>query len=161
MISVDPVDARAKTTLAVSLIRFAAVLQKAERLADAKRAGAEGLAIFRGFADRPQATPDDLNNYASFLSEIGVPELREPKSVLLYSKRAAATVNDPGLVLLSTLADAYFGVGDLDNAITTAKRALDSNPAPKGSGEAGVRADLEQKLRDFERQRADKASKAS
>jgi tetratricopeptide (TPR) repeat protein len=146
MIKADPADARPKITLAVSLIRLAAVLPKAGRTEDARKAGAEGLAIFRGFADRRQASPDDLNNYASHLSEITVPELRDPKTVLAYSKRAVAGLKEPDLVYLSTLADAYFGVGDLENAMATALHALDANPAPEGSGDAGVRGDLVRKL---------------
>jgi tetratricopeptide (TPR) repeat protein len=160
MIRLDPMDARPKTTLAVSLIRFTPVLQQAGRMVEAKAAAAEGLSIFRRFADRPQATPDDLNNYASFLSEITVPELRNPREVLAYSLRAVSSVKDPSLVLLSTLVDAYSGVGDLENAIATAKRALDSNPKAEGSGEAGIRADVERKLRKFEDIRARKAGTA-
>jgi tetratricopeptide (TPR) repeat protein len=148
MIQVDPVDARAKTTLAVSLIRLAPLLLKADRRSDAVAAGREGLEIFRAFADRPEATPIDLNEYASFLEEIGIPELRDPPKALSYSKRAVATAKQPSLVLLSTLADAYFDAGDVENAVATAQRALAENPAPKGP-EAGVRADLEKSLQKY------------
>jgi len=93
--------------------------------------------------------PDDLNNYASFLSEISVPELKDPQTALAYSKRAVAATGTPSLVLLSTVADAYFDTGDVENAISTAQRALAENPAPKGGGEAGVRADVEKSLQKF------------
>jgi tetratricopeptide (TPR) repeat protein len=160
MLRLDPADARAKTTLAVSLLRVTPVLQQAGRLTEAKAAGAEGLTIFRRFADRPQATPDDLNNYASFLSEISVPELKNPREVLAYSLRAVAPVKEPSLVFLSTLVDAYSGVDDIDGAIATAKKALASNPKAEGSGEAGLRASLERKLKMLEDTRAQKAGPA-
>jgi tetratricopeptide (TPR) repeat protein len=149
MIKVDPADARAKTTLAASLIQEAAVLMNLNRMGEAKTAGAEALAFFRSFADRPQATPDDLNNYASYLSGITVPALKDPETALAYSKRALSMVKDPSLVLLITLTDAYFRVGDLNNAILTARRALAENPAQPGAY-VGIRVDLEKKLREME-----------
>ncbi len=149
MIAVDAADIRPKATLAVSLIRLGAVLIKSGRPQEAKAAASEGLALFRDFADRPNASADDLNNYSSFLNEVSVPELREPRIALAYSKRAVARVREPSLVFLSTLADAYHGVGDLENAIRTGQKALDSNPLPKGNAEVGVRADFERKIQSF------------
>ena len=88
-------------------------------------------------ADSPTATPEDLNNYASFLNETNIPELKQTRVALAYAKRAVSAAKEPSLPLLSTLADAYFNAGDPNNAIVTAQRALASYPAPKGSGEAG------------------------
>ena len=159
MIRVDPVDARARTTLAVALIRLAPLLNRDGRSGEALKTGAEGLNIFKAFADSPEATPDDMNHYATFLREIGVPELRNPPVSLVYSRRAVAASPKPGLVFLSTLADAYFDNGDVEDAITTAEKALAKNPAPKVAGEAGVRADLERDLQKFRARLAESAPK--
>jgi tetratricopeptide (TPR) repeat protein len=78
MIKVDPADARPRITLALALIRLAPLLLSDGRRDEALRVGKEGLGIFRSFAERPNATPDDWNNYASYLLEIGIPELRSP-----------------------------------------------------------------------------------
>ena len=146
MIKADAADTRPKTTLAVSLFRLASVLVKSGRYNEAKLAASEGLSLFRSFADRQNASADDLNNYASFLNEVSVPELREPRTALAYSKRAVEMAKEPSLVFLSTLADSYQGVGDLQNAVRTGQKALDSNPLPKGSADVGVRADLARKV---------------
>jgi len=151
MIVVDPADARPKTTLAVALIQVAALFAQTNRPEEARNAAAEGLGIFRNFADQPQASPDDLNNYASFLSETSIPALKDPRTALSYSKRAVAASKKPSLVLLSTLAETYFGTGEVENAIATAKQALDANPAPKMAGEVGVRAELQKKLEEWQR----------
>ena len=159
MIRVDPVDARARTTLGFALIRLALLLDKEGRSSEALKAGSEGLNIFKDFADSPEGTPDDWNNYASFLHEIGVAELRNPPVSLVYSKRAVAASSKPGLVFLNTLADAYFDTDDVEDAIITAERALAQNPAPQGASEAGVRADLERHLQKFRERLAESAQK--
>ena len=153
MVDLDPADIRPKMTLGFSLTHLAAVLQKLGRRAEAVDTGREGLLIYYKLADRPQASPDDLNNYASFLNTIEVPELRNPKVALTYAKRAVAAVKEPDIVFLSTLADSFAAVGDFDQAIVAAKRGLQTG-LPASGNKAGVHADLERNLETFERLRA-------
>jgi non-specific serine/threonine protein kinase/serine/threonine-protein kinase len=153
LIAADSADVRPKITLAVSLLRVAPLLAKEGREPEAIQAGREGLQIFRGFGDRADAAPDDLNNFASFLQEISIPSLRDPRLALVYSKRAVDAVlaahGEPSLVFLSTLANCYFDAGEIPSAIATAERALAANPPSPGTRDAGVRADLERSLQHF------------
>ena len=150
MLTTAPEDVRLRTTLGFSSIRLAPALLAAGKREDALVAGREGLEVFRSLADRPEATPDDLNNYASFLLEIGIPELHDAQKALNYSKRAVAAVRTPNLALMSTLADAYCGTGDIKEAANAAKRGLAENPAPDDRSVAvGLRVELAGKLKAF------------
>jgi len=146
MLRVDANDARAKTTLAFGLIRIAPMLLAENRKAEAIAAGKEGLEIFQSFADRQNATPDDLNNFASLILEVGIPELQNPVLALSYAKRAVAGVKEPSLVLLDTLTDAFVENGDIPNAIEVLERALKANPTTGGQN-AGLRGQMEEKLK--------------
>ena len=82
--------------------------------------------------------------------EIGVPELRDAKKALNYSQRAVAAVRTPNLALMSTLADAFCGTGDIKEAANAAQRGLSENPAPINQpGAVGLRAELAGKLKAF------------
>ncbi|HUQ90526.1 MAG TPA: protein kinase [Bryobacteraceae bacterium] len=147
MLRVDRNDARAKTTLAFGLVRLAPMLLAEGQKSEAIGAAKEGLDIFRSFADRQNATPDDLNNFASFVLEVGVPELRNPALALSYSKRAVAGVQQPSLVLFDTLADAFSETGDTSSAIDVLMKALAAHPASTASPIAGLRSRIEEKLK--------------
>lgn len=148
MLGVDINDARAKTTLGFGLLQLAPILLANQQLAEADAAAKEGLEIFRFFADRPNATPDDWNNYASFLLEVGVFERRAPVVALSYAQRAVGATKNPNLALMDTLAQAQFDTGNTPEAVATLERALGVQLAANDLS-AGLRGEMEAKLKRF------------
>ncbi|MDX2180997.1 MAG: protein kinase [Bryobacteraceae bacterium] len=146
LLKISPEDVRNQITFGFANIRLAPVLLSLGRQTEAESAGRDGLEVFRALAERPSATPDDQNNYASFLLEIGVPSLADPNKALAFAKRATAGVKSPSLAFLDTLAQAHCETGDFRSAISVAERALRESP---GTAPGGLAADLSAKLNKF------------
>jgi hypothetical protein len=92
---------------------------------------ARGLAASRELADRPEATPDDLSQYALGFLTCEPPALREPATALRYAKasveKAGATDSDN----LDILAQAYFANHEVTRAIAAEEQALTLLVAPR------------------------------
>ena len=148
MLRIAPHDNRLRTTLGFASVRLASVLFAEGQKTEAINVGREGLEVFRSLAQRPEATPDDQNNYAGLILEIGIPELTDARTALEFAQKATAGLKDPPLPMLDTLAQAYCETGDLPAAIRTAEQALLSHPLREGSSR-GLRTELDAKLTEF------------
>ncbi len=77
------------------------------------------------------------------------PRLRNPMQAVALAEKACAL--SPAPEVLNVLATAYAAAGRLSDAISTTRRALDE---AKSSGADGLTQQLQQNIREYERQRA-------
>jgi len=98
---------------------------------EARRMTSRSLAIIRELANRGEATPDDLYQYAETFLTCTPADLREPPTAIQYLKRAIEKggANDPDTFEL--LAEASFKTGDIQGAVESEQRAIAAAP-PSG-----------------------------
>ena len=113
------------------LIVTGRLLAESGRAQEARQLTTHGLVLTRELANRPEATPEDLNQYALDLLTCEPPDLREPATALRYAetwaKKSGSTDSDG----LDILARAYFENGKIGDAIETERKALALLAAPR------------------------------
>jgi tetratricopeptide (TPR) repeat protein len=122
-------------------------LNALRRTTEARRAGAELIALRADLAARPDATPDDHNGYAWLLLTIEPEDLRDPPTALPAAQVAVARTDRKHPGHLDTLAIAHDRMGDLDIAIEIEREAL---LLPQSAW-----SDLRGRLADFLERRSD------
>jgi len=133
------------------------VMLSAGQMSEARESARAGLAMLKANAERPEASADDFNNYAYWLSACDVPELRDPAQAMRYATRAVEASQRPNAMYLSTLSWAYFRSGDAAKAIEVTEKALTTLPPPAKAGPAvGLRGQLERDLAEFQKAPAQK-----
>ena len=93
-------------------------------------------------AERPNASPMYLNDYAWRLLTCQPVDLRDPQAALAAAQKAVAATGGAQFGYLDTLAKAYFENGDTVKAIETQRSALAALP----EAESKWRGSLEQSL---------------
>ncbi len=125
-----------------SLIR---VLDRQEKVAEARPIVADRLAHLRRAAERPDANARALNAYAWALLTCEPADLRNPDAALANARRAVELDGGADAGTLETLALAFRMTGDLDQAIETQRNAV----ALARGGGAYNRPELEGKLMEY------------
>ena len=108
-------------------------LHAQDKMDEARAWQARVIAELKRAADRPDAGPTALNDYAWVLLKCRIPELRDPAGALAAMKRAVEISKDVNFGLLDTLALAYQMTGAIDQAVETQRRAvalLPPGPSP-------------------------------
>ena len=83
-----------------------------------------GLAMSRELASRPEATPDDLSQYALGFLTCEPRVLRDPATALRLAKASVAKSGGTDSGNLDILAQAYFATGDIAHAIESEEHAI-------------------------------------
>lgn len=112
-------------------------LHAQDKMDEARIWQARVIAELKRAADRPDAGPTALNDYAWVLLDCRIPELRDPAEALAAMKRAVEISKDVSFGLLDTLALAYQRTGAIDQAVETQRRAVALLPFPVPSGIGG------------------------
>ena len=110
----------------------------------AKRYRKESMAIWKRLADRENAGPMYVHDYAQELVE-AQPELQNPADAVRYAERACTMTGFENRSYVATLAEAYFRAGRLGDAIRTQEQALALVPEEVRD----VRIQYEGRLADF------------
>ncbi len=148
----DPNNARFRTDLTYMLLRRVGVMLRAGQRSEARESARAGLAMLKAQAERPEASTEDFNNYAYWLSACDVPELRDPAQAMRYATRAVEASPRPNAMYLSTLSWAHFRSGDPAKAVELTEKALDILPPSAKAGPAvGLRGQLERDLAEFQK----------
>lgn len=146
--STDPTNARVSSLLSFLLLRQAPLLVRVGRAMDAAASTRRGLDMLRADAERPDAGPARLNDYAFWLLTCEPASERRPAVALRFARRASA--DEPTSLNLDTLALALFHTGDATAAIKTGEAALAQlPPLSAGSASTGLRAEIEGHLAEF------------
>jgi non-specific serine/threonine protein kinase/serine/threonine-protein kinase len=152
LVAADPNNARFRTDLTYMLLRRVGVMLRAGQPAEAKQSAQAGLAMLKAQAERPEASAEDFNNYAYWLSACEVPELRDPKQAMRYASRAVEASERPNAMYLSTLSWAHFRSGDAPQAVELAEKALATLPVSATAGPAvGLRGQIERDIAEFKK----------
>jgi non-specific serine/threonine protein kinase/serine/threonine-protein kinase len=123
----EPDNVVARGRYAEMLVIYGQSLTQAGMKAEGRSATSSGLRITRELAERPDATADELGEYAIHFLDCEPTDLREPATALKYAKQSIAK-GGTGPDYLDTLARAYFELGDVNQAVTTEETALHNLP---------------------------------
>ena len=111
-----------------------------------------GLKITRELAERPEATADDLSEYATHFIECEPADLREPVTALKYAKQSIDK-GGSGPEYEDILARAYFLSGDVAQAISIEQKILASLPTAAEQPVSPLRTRIERQLTKFKTSR--------
>ncbi|HTK29355.1 MAG TPA: serine/threonine-protein kinase [Vicinamibacterales bacterium] len=129
---------------------------------EARRLTARGLALARQLAAAPEATPDDLDQYALGFLTCEPPDLRDPAAALKYAEGAVRRAGSPDSDKLDILAQAYVAAGQVARGIDAEERALRLlAPADPGRPSPPRRRQFEARLAAFQAMRAPAARPAA
>jgi len=119
----DPTNISTRQRLSEILTDVAGAMIATGQKAEARREAERGLAIARELADRPNATQEQVSNFASLAAEVEPVELRDPPTVLPYALKAVEMSGDKDEFSLYTLAETYAAMGDYAKAVETGEKA--------------------------------------
>ena len=120
----EPSNLVVRTRRSELLIQIAHVLTRAGQRAQAGLMASRGLTMERELAERPDATPDDLSQYALDFITCEPADLREPVAALQYALRSVTKSGGTDSDDLDILAQAYFANRNVAQAVVTEERAL-------------------------------------
>jgi non-specific serine/threonine protein kinase/serine/threonine-protein kinase len=119
-------------------------------VAAARPMTAQGLSLMRSLAARPDATPDDLSQFALSFLTCQPADLREPATALRLALASVSKSGGTDSDNLDILAQAYFASGDRPHAIETEERALRLlAPPPPGQPDPPSRRKIVSRLATF------------
>ena len=157
LVAIQPKDVTALGRHSDMLIVTARLLAERGDTTEARRMTARGLAIARDLASRPDATPDDVSQYALAFLTCQPADLQEPATALQYAKTSIAKSSSGDSTNLDILAQAYFRTGDRERAIETEEQALRLlAPLEAHQPVQPIRRQLEARLAEFKASRARK-----
>ena len=145
----EPENVMVRGRFSEMLIATAGLLMEDKRLADARALTARGLAITRELAGRPDATPDDLSQYAMNFLTCEPKDLRDPAAALRYAKKSVDESGGTDSDNLDILAQAYFQNGNRAQAIASEEKALGLLPLAMGNEASPTRHRIEAQLAKF------------
>jgi serine/threonine protein kinase len=119
-----PANVTVQERLSEMLIVTARLLAERGEIDESRAMTRRGLDMSRELANRPEATPDDLSQYALGFLTCEPPALREPATALRYAKASVEKSGGTDSGNLDILAQAYFANHDLARAIESEERAL-------------------------------------
>jgi len=146
----DPDNLLRRAQLSEMLLTIASLRTQSGESAEAHRLAAKGLAIARSLAERRDATPKELRQFASTLTTCKPADLRDPATALRLARRAVELTKGADAGALDTLAEVYFAMGDRPRAIEAVEKALSLLPVvSQGDSESEMRKVIEGHLARF------------
>jgi serine/threonine protein kinase len=130
LVSKGPSNVTVRSRYAEILVATGRLLAGSGRVQEARQLTARGLTIMRELVSRPEATPDDLSQYALDFLTCEPADLREPATALRYAEASVKKSVSSDSDNLDILAQAYFANGKFAEAITTETKALGLLVAP-------------------------------
>jgi eukaryotic-like serine/threonine-protein kinase len=112
-----------RSQLADALVATGTLLARQGRAAEARALSSRGVAIARDLANRADATPDELSQYAQILLSCEPDELRDAAVALKTAGQAVEKSQGRDPKSLRVLAQAYLKNGDTSHAAETEQRA--------------------------------------
>ncbi len=125
----DPSNLACKQRLSEILTYVASTELATGQRAEARVAAQRGLAIAKELADRPNATQEQVYNFAWLGITIEPVDLRDPRTVLPYALKAVQMSNGGDEFSLHVLSETYAAMGDYANAVDAAEKAVALFPA--------------------------------
>ena len=124
LVQKNPTNLQLQAKLSDSLLGLGVLLVRNGNEVEGAAMISRGLQISKGFADRPEATARNLNDYALNLLNCDPGAPCDGAAALPYAKRAVEMTkgNDPDY--LDSLAAAYFKTGEAAKAVDTEQQAL-------------------------------------
>jgi tetratricopeptide (TPR) repeat protein/predicted Ser/Thr protein kinase len=119
----DPGNVSAKQRLSEILTDVASAMIATGQKGEARVQAQRGLAIARELADRPNATQEQVYNFAWLAVTVDPADLRDPRTALPYSLRAVEMSGGKDEYSLHNLAETYAAIGDYAKAIETEEKA--------------------------------------
>ncbi len=120
----EPTNLQRRSQVAEMQVLVGGLLDQTGQKEEAGRLTARGLANLKQLADRLEAVPGDLNQYALALVTCRPASLRNAAAAIPYAERAVGLTDASDASFLDTLAQAYFGSGDAARAVQTAEKGL-------------------------------------
>ena len=120
----QPTNLQLRAQLGASLLALGDLLSKGGDRQEGQRLVARGAAMRRSLVDRPDASPGELNDYATTLLSCDAGHACSATSALSYAKRAVELTKEGDPQSLATLALAYFRTGDAARAVETEQKAV-------------------------------------
>ncbi len=120
----EPNNNMLRVRYATMLVYIGDLLAKLHQTEEARRLYGQGLSITRQLADRPGATPGEVNDYAEYLIDAPLPDLRNPAQAISYARRAVEMTGQSAPEFLEVLARAYEDADDAASAVATEEKAL-------------------------------------
>jgi len=120
----DPMNTELQSEMTETLHPLARLLAQTGQPAEARRLTLRALSIQKEQAEKPEATANDLNSYASALLTAEPSDLRDPAAALPHAGRAVEMTKGKAPNVLGTLALAYHLTGDHERAVETVQKAI-------------------------------------
>ena len=109
-----------------------------------------GLAIARELADRPNATQEQVYNFAWLGMTVEPADLRDPRTVLPYALKAVQMSGGTDEFSLYNLAETYAAMGDYAKAVETGEKAAALfPPLPPGQPRPSQQETIENSLKEY------------
>lgn len=112
-----------RSQLADALVATGTLLTRQGHVAEARTLSSRGVAIARDLANRADATPDELSQYAQILLTCEPAELRDAARALKSAEQAVEKAQGRDPRSLRVLAQAYLRNGDTSRSAETEQRA--------------------------------------
>jgi len=141
----QPTNLQVRAKLGASLIALGDLLSKGGDRQSGQRLLTRGVALQKSLADRPDASPGEVKDYATTLLSCDPGRPCDAASALPYAKRAVELTKASDPPSLETLALAYFRTGDPARAVQAEQKALALATSP------AARAPYQTNLAKFQR----------
>jgi non-specific serine/threonine protein kinase/serine/threonine-protein kinase len=147
----DPKNEQYQRDLHVTLGRLGDILPLTGRRDEARLMIQRALAVLKPLVDKESPHGYDIQQYVWLLVTAPFDDLRKPALALPYAKKAVEMTKGSHPGTLDALARAYFGVGEVANAIATEEKALSLLPPLKpGESVSSLRRELQENLARFQ-----------
>jgi len=154
----DPGNMSAKQRFSEILTYVASAALGAGQMGEARQEAERGLSIAKQIADRPEATADQVYNYAWLASTVEPTDLRNPREVLPYALKAVQRSGGSDEYSLHVLAETYAALGDYAKAVETGEKAVALFPPLRpGQPESGSQQTIESSLAEYRKHLAGQA----
>ena len=120
----DPQNREAHDDVVDSLQEASLAAVRAGRSSDAERYTQRAIAVEKTWAERPNATARDWNDYAVILLNCKPPQLRQPPLALTVARKAAEMSGGRDADILETLAKAFWETGEREQAARVERDAI-------------------------------------
>ena len=146
----DPSNVAAKQRFSEILTYVASAALGAGQTGEARAEAQRGLDMAKEIADRPNATADQVYNYAWLASTVEPVDLRNPGAVLPYALRCVAMSGGADEYSLHVLAETYAALGDYAKAVETGEKAAALFPPLRpGQARSGTQETIESSLAEY------------
>jgi serine/threonine protein kinase len=146
----DPGNVASRQRLSEILTYVASTMLATGQKDEARHEAQRGLAIAKELADRPNATADQVYNYAWLGMTIEPTDLRDPRAVLPYALKAVQMNDGSDEYSLHVLSETYAAMGDYAKAVEIGQKAVALfPPLQPGQPKPSQQATMEKSLAEY------------